>query len=145
MSKKNTTKRTLKKMDKIYFDSFCISGFSYYDGALIFKDILVGEKVDIIIDDNNSYDQHALALGYQGHKLGFIPKRKNQVLSKLIRSGHDIFEAYIQQKDPTVHPEEQVRVIVYVKSTTGKEFTEIDDDTPYRIINEECLDNKENR
>ncbi len=110
------------KGKKVYFDSFYIAGFSYYDGTLLFKKLEVGDKVDVVVDDNNIHDQHALIIKSKDAKLGYIPRINNESISKIIRSGYNIFEAYIQQKDPHAHPEEQIKIIVYIKSKTGKEF-----------------------
>ena len=123
-------KKEKKELNKIYFDSFNIAGFTYYDGVLAFKELSIGDKVDLVIDDKNKHDQHALTIKYKKYKLGYVPKENNRILSKIIRSGHSIFEAYIQQKQPNVHPEEQIKVIVYLISNTGHEFSEEDEYSP---------------
>ncbi len=35
------------KEKKVYYDSFFIAGFSYYEGTLNFKKLEVGDKVDM--------------------------------------------------------------------------------------------------
>ncbi len=120
--------KTKIKEKKVYYDSFFIAGFSYYEGTLNFKKLEVGDKVDIVIDDENTYDKHALIIKYKDAKLGYIPKRKNKAISKIIRSGYNIFEAYIQQKDSNAHSEEQIKIIIYIKSKTGKEFNKKEED-----------------
>ena len=99
---------------KEYYKSFHISGFTYYEGPLAFKKLKVGTPLILKAEPENRYDENAVAVYLDDQKLGFIPKEKNYSISKLLNKGHDVFEAYVQQKDKKEHPERQVRVVVYV-------------------------------
>ena len=100
--------------ESIFLKSFYVAGFSYYQGALVFSDMKIGSRIDLIGDEDNKHDDYAVELQFKGKKIGYIPKSDNQEISKIIKSGYDIFEAVIQQLSPEEHPEHQVRVAVFV-------------------------------
>ena len=49
-------------------------------------------------------------------KLGFIPKRFNELMSQFLDMGHDnVFEVRVCQIDAEAHPEHQIHINVYIK------------------------------
>ena len=91
--------------------SFCIAGFSHHDGYLVFNDLKVGTKLQLELEPDNPYDANAVAISFQGIKLGYVPAKMNGTLHQLMYFGHaDIFECFVTQVDPETHPESQVRV-----------------------------------
>ena len=96
--------------------SFNIAGFSHYDGIDVINELGLGKNVTLAIEPDNPYDPEAVAILYEGKKLGYIPKDKNSLLSMLIFYGHgDIFEAKIERVNITSHPEQQFHVTIRVK------------------------------
>lgn len=53
---------------------FKIAGFSYYDGAIVFRKLKIGTKLKLQLEEDNKYDCRAVAIYYKKHKIGFIPK-----------------------------------------------------------------------
>lgn len=98
---------------KHHFKSFYVAGFSYYSGAELFNQLTIGSKLKIKLDRNNKYDPNAVTIKFKGKKIGYIPKSDNQEIAKLLKAGHKIFDAVIQQVSPEEHPENQVRVGVF--------------------------------
>ena len=109
------------KKENLFFTSFYVAGFSYYQGAFLFNDMAIGSRIEIVDDVENKIDDHAVELRFKGKKIGYIPKNNNREISRIIRSGYDIFDAVIQQLSPEEHPEHQVKVAVFVvaKSSSG--------------------------
>ena len=65
------------------------------------------------MEPSNPHDSEAVAIFYQGTKLGYIPSDKNSLISRLIYFGHgDILEARIQMSNTENHPDRQFRVVV---------------------------------
>ena len=113
-------------MERRHFNHFCIAGFTYYEGPIVFNKLDIGAELQLVAETENKYDPKAVALYFEGHKLGFVPRNENKEMCKLLEMGYtDIFEARIQQIDKTLQPENQIGVIVYIKKNTG--------------IKEECL------
>lgn len=99
-----------------YFDHFHIAGFTYYEGVLAFNELQVGAQLLLKPEPDNRHDEDAVALWHGGHKLGFIPRTSNKPVATILKAGHDIFEVRIQRIKPHGHPEEQVQVVLFVKS-----------------------------
>ena len=63
----------------------------------------------------NIHDDNAIALYFKKHKIGFVPQSDNLEMAAVLKAGHSIFKAYIQQISSDAKPYEQVRVVVFVK------------------------------
>lgn len=94
---------------------FHLAGFAYYDGLDVIDELVLGKEVQLKVETDNPYDPEAVAIYYKKKKLGYIPKDKNSLISKMLYFGHDIFEARIQYKNEESHPERQFRVVVKIK------------------------------
>ncbi|MCX7985329.1 MAG: HIRAN domain-containing protein, partial [Bacteroidales bacterium] len=92
-----------------------LAGFSYYEGSLVFNKLTIGTELRLVLEPENKYDPCAVAVYYENTKLGFLPADKNDIVHLLLDMGHAIFETYVQQIDPSAHPEKQVGIVVYVK------------------------------
>lgn len=102
-------------MKKEHLAHFDIAGFTYYDGALAFKNLKIGTQVALKLDSDNKYDARAIAIYYKEHKLGFIPKSENRIFYKLFSVGLEKFvEARIQRISKDEHPENQVQVVAHL-------------------------------
>jgi len=66
-------------------------------------------------EPDNRFDPYAIALYFEGYKLGFVPRTCNHQLSKLLEMGYsNCLEARIQSINSQEHPENQLHVIVYL-------------------------------
>ena len=54
---------------------FKIAGFSYYEGAFVFRKLKIGTKLKLQLEEENKYDCRAVTIYYKKHKIGFILKR----------------------------------------------------------------------
>lgn len=97
--------------------SCTIAGFSWYDGALVWKELEIGTELQLIAEPNNPVDSEAVAIFHGGRKIGYLPVNHNRTISCIMRQGHGIFYAVVQSMDIAAHPEEQVRVAVKVKKS----------------------------
>ena len=93
--------------------TFCIAGFSHYDGFKVFDQLKIGTKLSLELEPDNPYDPKAVAIRLEGIKLGFVPAKLNSSIYQLMFFGYgDILECFVTQVDPETHPESQVRVTV---------------------------------
>lgn len=94
---------------------FPVAGFSYWDGIDVFNQLKVGCIVKMIVEPDNPYDPDAVALYFDGTKIGYVPADQNAWLHRMLYFGHDDdFEARISSINPQAHLERQVRVRVSV-------------------------------
>ena len=104
-----------------HIDTFFIAGFQHHDGALVLDKLKLGKKLDLIAQTDNPYDPQAVAIKRKGYMLGYVPKDKNSLLSKLLYFGHgDAVECRVLQVDRKAVPWEQVRVGIFVTDKREK-------------------------
>jgi hypothetical protein len=73
-----------KQYQKIYLHQSFVRGFQYYMGQELIDNMKQGEILELVREPENKYDESAIALYYQGHKIGYIPAESNETLSKII-------------------------------------------------------------
>lgn len=94
---------------------FHLAGFAYCDGLDVFDQLKLGQDVQLAHEKGNPHDPKAIAVLFDGRKIGYVPSAKNELLYSLIYFGHgDILRARIQMVDPQMHPERQFRVAVFI-------------------------------
>ena len=80
----------------------------------------VGQKLELRPEFDSPMDPNAVAIYFEGTKLGYIPRDYNPLIAQLIYFGHgDIFEAFVLGVDPEAEPWKQVRVGVRVRDVRG--------------------------
>ncbi len=95
---------------------FHVAGFTFYDGVLVFSKLKIGKKVKLQLDSENKYDPRAVAIYFEGMKIGYVPRTENRIFYKLLKVGITQFEARIQKVDSQEHTERQVEVVVHLVS-----------------------------
>ena len=69
-----------------------VAGLDYIDNIdEIFPKIKVGDKLGLFREASNEYDKHAILVKYHGEKIGYVPKKDNYVLSKLMDAGKHLY------------------------------------------------------
>lgn len=98
-----------------HLNTFFVAGFQRYDGALVLKDMKPGMNLELDYEFENPYDPNAIALRFNGVKVGYVPKTENSLMALMAYYGHaDAFECRIIQVNRKADPWEQVRVAIYV-------------------------------
>ena len=57
----------------------------------IFPIIKVRDKLDLLREASNEHDKHAILVKYNGQKIGYVPRKDNYVLSKLMDGGKELY------------------------------------------------------
>jgi len=93
-----------------------IAGFAYYDGLNVINDLKPGVSVELDAEPDNPHDPYAVAIYFDGAKLGYIPQAKNNYISNLIYFGYGgILESKINCHHPDAYPERQFRVVIKLR------------------------------
>lgn len=96
-------------------NSFFVSGFQFWDGALALNGLKVGEELSLCAEPDNPHDPNAVALYKGSMKLGYVPADCNEPLAQMLFYGQgDAFEARVIQVDAQAAPWRQVRVALLV-------------------------------
>ena len=95
--------------------TFHIAGFQFHDGAEALGRLRPGAALDMEPERDNPHDADAVALSFEGVKLGYVPAGENGLISVMAYYGHaDAFEARVLQVDPEAVPWRQVMVGVRI-------------------------------
>ena len=69
-----------------------VAGLYYIDYLDdIFPLIKSRDKLDLFREASNEYDKHAILVKYNGQKIGYVPRKDNYVLSKLMDGGKQLY------------------------------------------------------
>ena len=76
----------------IFLITVHVAGLDYIDNIdEIFPKIKVGDKLGLFREATNEYDKHAILVKYHGEKIGYVPRKDNYVLSKLMDGGKHLY------------------------------------------------------
>lgn len=92
------------------YDGF-VRGFQYHQGAEVIHRIQEHDDLDLLREYDNQHDPDAVAIYWQGHKLGYLPMFENKALAHLIDHGM-LLAAYVAYTAPELPPWEQCFVAV---------------------------------
>lgn len=72
-----------------------LAGFPYYDAESVWPLLQVGDLVGLHAEPTNPHDEFAVEVYWQDHKLGYLPRAENAMISRRLQAGA-ITEARIQ-------------------------------------------------
>lgn len=64
-----------------------LAGFVYYDGKAVWERIRTGERLTLVREPANAHDPNAVRLEWQGHVLGYVPRKDNADLARQMDHG----------------------------------------------------------
>lgn len=88
-----------------------VAGFQYHLGERLWSQLAVGQSLQLVREADNRYDDRAVRVEWQGHKLGYIPRLDNAAVSQLLDRGERL-EAVIAWLNASNNPWERVGVEV---------------------------------
>lgn len=87
------------------YDGF-VRGFQYHQGAQVIQRMQDHDVLDLVREHDNEHDPEAVAVYWQGHKLGYLAMFENRALANLIDQGM-LLSAYVAYTAPELPPWEQ--------------------------------------
>lgn len=88
-----------------------LAGFQYHHGEALWPKLAVGQTLQLVREADNRFDDRAVRVEWQGHKLGYIPRLDNAAVSQLLDRGERL-EAVIARLVVSSNPWERVGVEV---------------------------------
>jgi hypothetical protein len=76
-----------KKKREFFFNEFYIAGYRYYDGDKVEDALMEGKVVTFKREPGCVHDPLAVEIYTGGKKLGYIPRKDNAVVSRLMDQG----------------------------------------------------------
>jgi len=88
-----------------------VAGFQYHRGETLWSQLADGQLLTLTREADNRYDDRAVRVDWQGHKLGYIPRLDNAVVSQLLDRGESL-EAVIYKLTESNNPWDRIAVEV---------------------------------
>lgn len=76
-----------ESMARILVQHSPLAGFQYYDGRTWWEGMKVGDPLTLVREPDNPHDANAIRVEWQGHKLGYVPRRDNAHLARQMDLG----------------------------------------------------------
>lgn len=64
-----------------------LAGFVYYDGQAIWERMKKGDRLTLVREAANPHDTNAVRLEWQGHMLGYVPRKDNTDIARQMDHG----------------------------------------------------------
>ena len=72
---------------RIVVDRQAVAGFVYYDGRAVWDRMKTGDRLSLVREPANPHDANAIRLEWEGHMLGYVPRRENADLARQMDLG----------------------------------------------------------
>jgi hypothetical protein len=99
-----------------------VAGFRHYKGMALLAQMKEGDLLGLVREPENQYDDCAIALHWQGSKIGSIPADTNEMLSYLLDAEALSLFAVITHLEKNAQPWENVAVAVYFVQEVNKDL-----------------------
>jgi len=85
-----------------------LAGFQYHAGKQLWNEMKVGDALALSREPDNPYDARAVRVDWRGQKLGYVPRRENADIARLMDRGAKL-EARISRLVESRDPWQRVR------------------------------------
>ena len=90
-----------------------LAGFQYHEGPALWDQLRTGDRLELVREADNPHDGRAIAVYWQGHKLGYLPRAENDAVSSAMDQGHRL-DARIGRLREERNPWRRLEVEVFV-------------------------------
>ncbi|WP_018078739.1 HIRAN domain-containing protein [Thiobacillus denitrificans] len=64
-----------------------LAGFQYHAGRTLWPQMRVGDALALVREPDNPHDARAVRVEWRGHKIGYVPRRENADVARLLDRG----------------------------------------------------------
>lgn len=82
------------------------------------KSLRAGQKLSLVREPDNPHDKRAILIMNGEKKLGYIPRRKNGMLSRLMDAGKYLYataDCFVKSKTDPDYPDDALIISIYMK------------------------------
>jgi len=97
---------------KVLVQSSPLAGAQYYEAAVLWDEMKVGDGVTLTREPDNPHDANAVRIDWRGRKLGYLPRAENRAVAAEMDRGGRV-EARIAALLPHRNPWRRVRIEVF--------------------------------
>lgn len=67
-----------------------LAGFQYHAGKALWPQMRTGDALTLIREPDNVHDAKAVRVEWQGHKIGYVPRRENADVARFMDGGQPL-------------------------------------------------------
>lgn len=67
-----------------------LAGFQYHAGKALWPQMRAGDALTLTREPDNAFDARAVRVEWQGHKIGYVPRRENADVARLMDRGRPL-------------------------------------------------------
>lgn len=86
-----------------------VAGFQYYDGETVWRNLAVGDAVQLVREPDNRHDEYAIEVYWKDRKLGYVPRVANRTLAQMLDRGQTL-TAKIANRQSAENPWERLEI-----------------------------------
>lgn len=99
---------------RLLVQSAPLAGFRYYAAAEVWRELRLGDRLELVRELDNPHDPNAVAVAWRGRKLGYVPKRDNAALAWGLDRGERL-QARISRLAAHPNPARRIEIEVFVE------------------------------
>lgn len=89
-----------------------LAGFQFYAGKAVWKQLHEGDGLTLVRERDNAHDDNAIRVEWHGQQLGYVPRRDNAALARLMDKGA-VMDARIVRLNVSRNPWRRIEFEVY--------------------------------
>lgn len=74
----------------ILLQDSALAGFQYHAGKALWPQMRVGDALTLVREPDNPHDAKAVRVEWQGHMIGYVPRRENDDVARLLDHGQTL-------------------------------------------------------
>jgi hypothetical protein len=99
---------------RILVQSSPLAGFQYHEGKALWDRMKIGDALTLVREPDNAHDPRAVRVEWQGHKLGYVPRKENEAVARQLDRGNRL-EARIVQLRKHRDPWKRIEFEVFLR------------------------------
>lgn len=97
-----------------------LAGFQYHAGRALWSQMRVGDALALVREPDNSHDARAVRVEWQGHMIGYVPRRENADVARLLDRGQKLVARIVRLSDVR-DPWSRVRFEILIPVQPGEQ------------------------
>lgn len=99
---------------RLLVQSSPLAGFNYHQAPALWRELRIGDALQLEREPDNAYDARAVRVRWQGHMLGYVPRAHNAALAWAMDRGETL-SARVSRLQPQRSPRKRIEFEVYVE------------------------------
>ena len=91
-----------------------LAGFQFHEGKSLWSRMQVGDALTLVREPDNAYDPRAVRVEWQGHKLGYVPRKETEAVARQLDRGSKL-EARIVRLQKHRDPWKRIEFEIFLR------------------------------